>query len=108
MVISCFSALWALLLLLLVSSSVAQSLNGTIVFPHPPHSDETFTKRTYFYVGGEYQYAAETNGTLRVGQIYVEKLAPQRACRTCLPLVFWAGAAQTATNWLKLALINAK
>lgn len=66
-----------------------------------PHSDEVFAKRTYFYVGGEYQEIAEANGTLRVGQMYVEKLAPIQACENCLSLVFWEGAAQTATNWLK-------
>ena len=65
-----------------------------------PRSVEALASRDYFYVGGKYVKAdPPANGTIMVGQIYVEHLQPCEV-RQKYPLVLWHGAAQTGTNWL--------
>lgn len=64
-------------------------------------SPEIFSKREYFYVGGQYVAAdPPNNGTIMTGQVYVEHLLPLSGKQQKYPLVFWHGAAQTGTNWL--------
>ena len=67
-------------------------------------SPEVAHHRNYFYVGGQYENATDGSGTVRTGQIYVEQLITQNTPRKRYPLVFWHGAAQSGTNWLKYAL----
>jgi pimeloyl-ACP methyl ester carboxylesterase len=56
-------------------------------------AQHTPSARDFFYVGGHYANEVMT------GQMYVEKLTPARVTKA-LPLVFFHGAAQTATNWM--------
>ncbi|KAF2163502.1 hypothetical protein M409DRAFT_26114 [Zasmidium cellare ATCC 36951] len=64
---------------------------------------ETYARRNYFYAGGKYINATQTlvNQTAQylVGQVYAEQLTPFES-RYEIPLVFIAGAGQSATNWL--------
>jgi hypothetical protein len=65
--------------------------NGTI---------EAFTSRTYSLVGGEYLFDPILNGTVKIGQMYVEKLTPQLrgSVKTKeVPIVFIHGSGQTGS-----------
>ncbi len=53
--------------------------------------------RTYFYVGG--RYVGDPGKEVMQGSMYVEVLTPQKISQRW-PLVFFHGAAQTATNWI--------
>ena len=53
--------------------------------------------RDFFYVGGA--YAGEGSTEVMAGQMYVEVLRPARVTKP-VPLVFFHGAGQTATNWM--------
>ena len=64
-------------------------------------SFEAYAKRDYFYVGGQYvEGDSKANGTIRTGQMYVERLTPQCNEGKRLPLVVWPGGVQTASNFL--------
>ncbi|KAL8755323.1 MAG: hypothetical protein Q9199_003720 [Rusavskia elegans] len=63
---------------------------------------ETLARRTYFYVGGQYENVTQPNsgaGVFFVGQMYVEKLQPRHPSQS-YPLIFVPGAGQTNTNFL--------
>jgi pimeloyl-ACP methyl ester carboxylesterase len=53
--------------------------------------------RDFFYVGGAYSGNGSTE--VMAGQMYVEVLRPARVTKP-VPLVFFHGAGQTATNWM--------
>lgn len=53
--------------------------------------------REFFYVGGK--YTGEKDAVAMSGQMYVEVLRPAKV-KQKYPLVFFHGAAQTATNWM--------
>ena len=59
--------------------------------------EKPVTVRSSFFVGGH--YAGEPGKEVIQGAMYVERIAPVSPTRP-LPLVFFHGAAQTATNWL--------
>jgi pimeloyl-ACP methyl ester carboxylesterase len=61
-----------------------------------PHS--SIAGREFFYIGGH--YVGDKDSEVMSGQMYVEVLHPSRATRK-YPLVFFHGAAQTATNWME-------
>ncbi|KAL8999145.1 MAG: hypothetical protein Q9169_001924 [Polycauliona sp. 2 TL-2023] len=63
---------------------------------------EALARRTYFYIGGQYETIAQpNNGTADIfaGQMYVERLEPRHTNQR-YPLVFVPGAGQTSTNFL--------
>ncbi|OAS24456.1 hypothetical protein A5481_13600 [Methylobacterium platani] len=60
-------------------------------------SEEVATTRSVFFVGGHYVGAQDAQ--VMDGAMYVERIAPARPTHP-LPLVFFHGAGQTATNWL--------
>lgn len=55
------------------------------------------SKRSFFYVGGT--YAGTPGKEIMQGQMYVEKLVPEKV-KQPFPLVLIHGAAQTATGWM--------
>lgn len=63
----------------------------------PASAQDVATTRSVFYVGG--RYAGESGKQVMAGAMYVERIAPVGPSRP-LPLVFFHGAAQTATNWM--------
>jgi pimeloyl-ACP methyl ester carboxylesterase len=54
-------------------------------------------KSSYFFVGGT--YAGDPKKQVMHGQMFVEKLAPERPRRR-YPIILIHGAAQTSTNWM--------
>src|SRR5690349_17201458 len=57
----------------------------------------SIASREFFYTGGH--YTGDPKNEVMAGQMYVEVLRPNRVTRK-YPLVFFHGAAQTATNWM--------
>jgi hypothetical protein len=63
-------------------------------------SSEAFARRTYFMVGGEYVFDPILNGTVKVGQMYVEKMTPQLPAGVKakeMPIAFIHGSSQTGS-----------
>lgn len=65
--------------------------------PVPTFDQSALASRGYFYAGGE--WVGEPGKSAMSGAMYVEVLVPKRATHP-YPLVFFHGAAQTATNWM--------
>jgi len=63
----------------------------------PIPAQHTMAERDFFFVGGKYAGAA--NSEVMAGQMYVEVLRPARVSQR-YPLVFFHGLGQTATNWI--------
>ena len=63
----------------------------------PGHAAAVETTRSVFFAGG--RYVGEPGKEVMAGAMYVERIAPARPSRP-VPLVFFHGAAQTATNWM--------
>ncbi|KAH8896816.1 alpha/beta-hydrolase [Thozetella sp. PMI_491] len=82
----------------LVCASFALQLPRLLLGHHVSLASHT---REYFYVGGHYVNLTINNTTSQymAGQIYVEKLTPQKVSRD-EPIVFIEGAGQTGTNFL--------
>lgn len=74
--------------------AIALTLAGAAM---PAHAEDVATTRSVFFVGG--RYAGEPGRQVMQGAMYVERIAPAGPTRP-LPLVFFHGAAQTATNWM--------
>lgn len=75
-------------------SAIALTLLGAAL---PASAEDVATTRSVFFVGG--RYAGDPGREVMDGAMYVERIAPARPSRP-VPLVFFHGAAQTATNWM--------
>jgi pimeloyl-ACP methyl ester carboxylesterase len=65
--------------------------------PVPTTDQSALGRRGYFYAGGT--WVGEAGKSTMSGAMFVEVLVPKRTTHPW-PLVFFHGAAQTATNWL--------
>lgn len=65
--------------------------------PVPTFDQSALGSRGYFYAGGE--WVGEPGKSAMSGAMYVEVLVPKRTTHPW-PLVFFHGAAQTATDWM--------
>jgi len=75
----------------------AASLLLALLLWLPTGAQRTAAAREFFYVGGT--YSAVAGGQVMTGQMYVERLTPERVSQP-YPMLLLHGNYQTATNWI--------
>jgi hypothetical protein len=84
--------LWSVLPTLAAAVNASSDCTGLNAISPSCVSSEAPYRRDSFYIGGNYVPYANTNQSITIGQVYVEKLTPLAGPNQTYPLVFISAA----------------